>query len=175
MTHASPLPDLVMSIDIQAPVQRVWDEITKLGKVQRFIYNTVLDTALRPGARLRYYSPNRKRVFVVGEILAVEPPKKFSHTYLFTMQNEQPSVVTWELSDIPGGCRVKLTHSGFTDQVKTHKSHAGGWRQILGLLKKEVETGDIPLGTKLSYAMMGAMSFALPKSTLPAEVAKIGY
>ena len=36
------LPDHVVSIHIGVPVQRVWDEITRTGRVQRALYNTVL-------------------------------------------------------------------------------------------------------------------------------------
>src|SRR5215213_7328682 len=81
---ATSLPDHVISIHIGVPVRRVWDEITKTGRIQRALYNTVLDCELRPGGRLRYYSPDRKRVFIVGEIVAVEPPTRFAHTYMFT-------------------------------------------------------------------------------------------
>ena len=45
----TPLPDHVISIHINVPVQRVWDEITKTGKVQRALYNTVLESDLVPG------------------------------------------------------------------------------------------------------------------------------
>ena len=60
-------PDHVLSIRIDRPVERVWEEITKIGRVQRAFFNTVLESDMVPGHRLRYYSPDRKRVFVVGE------------------------------------------------------------------------------------------------------------
>lgn len=169
------LKDHVLSIEINVPRQKVWNEITKLGKIQKALYNTVLDSALSPGAKLRYYSPNRKRVFIVGKVLEVTPPRRFSHTYMFTMRPETPTVVTWELEEIPGGCRVTLTHSGWTDQAASHKSVVGGWREILGLLKSDLETGDIPFKTKMTYAMMGAFMFMLPKTTKIEEVEKAGW
>ena len=122
-----------------------------------------------------YYSPDRRRVFVVGEVVECIPPKKFTHTYMFTFRPEQPSLVTWELEEIAGGCRVTLTHSGWTNQVKTHKGVAGGWREILNLLKAELETGDIPLKTKIIYRVQGALMFMLPKLTKVEEVAKSGW
>jgi uncharacterized protein YndB with AHSA1/START domain len=167
--------DHVLSIEIKAPRQRVWDEITKLGRVQRALMNTVLESALTPGAKLRYYSPDKRRVFVVGEVVEVKPPRRFSHTYMFTTRPETPTLVTWELDEIPGGCRVTLIHSGWTDQVKTHKGVAGGWRQILDVLKAELETGDIPLKTKMMYGVMGALMFMLPKATKVEEVQKAGW
>ena len=76
MTAPTTLPDHVISIHIAVPIRRVWDEITKTGRVQRALYNTVLECDLKPGGRLRYYSPDRKRVFIVGKVVDVDPPRK---------------------------------------------------------------------------------------------------
>lgn len=169
------MQDHVVSIEIKVPRQRVWDEITKLGRVQRAVMNTVLESTLVPGAKMRYYSADKRRVLVVGKVVEVVPPRRFTHTYMFTSRPETPSLVTWELEDMPGGCRVTITHSGWTDQVKTHKGVAGGWRWILNVMKAELETGDIPLTTKMIYGFFGALMFLQPKSTQVAEVEKAGW
>lgn len=164
-----------LSIDIDAPVRKVWDEITKTGSLQRPLYNTVLETSFEPGSKLRYYSEDRKRVFVVGEVLEVDPPHRFQHTYVFTSTMEPPTVVTWELTERPGGCTVTLTHAGWTERhTKPEKSEAG-WREILALLKAEVESGQIPMKTRMLYALMGKAMFMLPKSTRTEEVTRAGF
>lgn len=161
------LPDAVLSIHIDVPVRRVWDEITKSGRVQRALYNTVLECELRPGSRLRYYSPDRKHVFIVGEVVEVDPPKKFSHTYEFTTwKGGGPTLVTWELEEEDGGCRVTVTHSGWTpEHGKAAEKSAAGWKEILELLKQELETGEIPLKTRIVYRIMGWFTFMMPKTT----------
>ena len=171
----NPLKDHVFTIDIAVPRQRVWDEITKTGRIQLAMNNTVLEGQLTPGSKLRYYSPNKQRVFVVGEVVEVTPPRRFSHTFRLLMQSEEPSLVTWDLEETTTGCRVTLTHSGWSTQVKTHKGTAGGWVEILKVMKQELETGDIPLKTKIIYAMMGAMMFMLPKATKVDEVTRSGW
>lgn len=173
MTESGPLDDHVLSILIRAPLESVWNEITKTGAIQRALYNTVLETDLQPGSRLRYYSPDRKRVFIIGEVLEVEPPHRFVHTYVMTQNPEPPTVVTWELADEGDGCRVTLTHSGWTEAHKKPEKVAGGWRQILALLKAELETGKLPLGTRLMYAAMGAMMWALPARTKTENVGEL--
>jgi uncharacterized protein YndB with AHSA1/START domain len=169
------LPDHVFTITIRAPVQRVWDELTRTGGVQRWMVNTILEGSLKPGGKLRYFSPDRSRVFVVGEVVEVSPPHRFSHTFMFTMRPETPTLVTWELKAVPEGCELTLTHAKWSDQAKTHKSVVAGWRDIVALLKQEIETGSIPIRTRLTYALMGALQFMLPKSTRIAEVEKSGW
>lgn len=171
MSDTSQRPDQVASLHINVPVQRVWDEITRTGSIQRSLYNTVLETDLRPGSRLRYYSPNRKRVFIVGEVVEVDPPRRFSHTYWFTTwKSGPPTLVTWKLEDEQDGCRVTVTHSGWTDEHDKPEKSGAGWREILGLLKKELETGDIPAKTKLIYRLMGWFMFAMPETTTVAYI-----
>jgi len=172
---AKPLPDQVLSIEINAPIQRVWQEITKTGAIQRAVNNTVLESAMTPGAKLRYYSPSKKRVFVVGEIVEVASPRLFSHTWKFTMSPDGPTLVTWELAEVPGGCRVTLTHSRWTDAAKMYKSVGTTWREILRLLKLELETGDIDFKAKLMYGMYGAFEFMLPGTTTVEHANKSGW
>lgn len=161
------LPDQVISIHIGVPRERVWNAITRTGEVQRAMYNTVLETELTPGARLRYYSPDRQRVFIIGEVVEVEPPRRFAHTYWFTTwKSGPPTLVTWELEEEGDtGCRVTVTHSGWTEEHDKPEKTGAGWKQILELLKSELETGDIPAGTKLMYRLMGWFMFAMPKRT----------
>lgn len=175
MPKVAPLESHVFAIDIVAPRQQVWDEITKTGRVQRAMHNTVLEGAIVPGSKLRYYSPNKKRVFVVGVVVEVEAPAKFSHTFKFTMRPDEPTLVTWELQETELGCRVTLTHSDWTDQVATHKSVVKGWREILSTMKYELETGDIPIRAKIAYRIMGWLSFLLPKSTTVPHVERSGW
>lgn len=176
MTEDASRPDHVVSIYIDVPLQAVWDEITRTGRVQRALYNTVLETDLEPGSRLRYYSPDRKRVFIVGEVVEVDPPVRFSHTYRFTMWKEGPAtLVTWELAEEDGGCRVTVTHTGWTEAHDQYEKTGSGWDEILALLKQELETGTLPLKTRVTYRLMGWFSFALPKTTRVEWVEEQGW
>jgi len=169
------LPDAVCSIVIRVPVETVWAEITKTGSIQRPLYNTVLDIDLVPGGRLRYSSPDRKRVFVAGEVLEVDPPRLLKHTYVFAIRPEAPTVVTWELAAVPEGTRVTLTHAGWTDAHTAPEKHAAGWTEILGLLKSELETGDIPAKTKLVYWLQSLFLWAMPRTTKSSHADEQGW
>lgn len=171
MTETQELPDVVHTIHIDAPVRRVWDEITTLGRVQDIMFHTILDSDLTPGSRMRYYSPDRKRIWIVGDVVEVSPPTRFVHTYRFTdITDEGETLVTWELEEDKGGTRLTLTHSGFSDEAKTHKKVQGGWVSILELLKTVAEGGRIPFKWRLMYRMMDAFQWMMPKSTKADEV-----
>jgi uncharacterized protein YndB with AHSA1/START domain len=150
---------------IEAPIEKVWDEITKTGRLQKALYNTVLETDLVPGSRLRYYSVDKKRVFVVGEVVEVQAPTKFVHTYVNCLKPDPETLVTWELESADGGCRVNMTHTGWTTAHHKPEKHEAGWKEILGLLKSEVETGTIPFKWRVIYRIMGWTMFLLPAST----------
>jgi uncharacterized protein YndB with AHSA1/START domain len=171
---ATPLPDRVCQITIGVPVQAVWDEITKTGSIQRPLYNTVLSIELEPGGRLRYSSPDGNRVFVAGEVLELDPPHKLRHTYIFTMSPDAVTEVTWELEEVPEGCRVTLTHAGWTSE-KDARKHEAGWIEILGLLKSELETGDIPGKTKLAYWLQGKFMWMMPRTTTASYADEQGW
>lgn len=170
-----PSEERVASIFIDAPIERVWDEITKTGSLQRALYNTVLIGDLAPGSRIRYVSEDNTRVFVVGEVIEVSPPTRFVHTYIMTMHNDPETTVAWDLAEEGGGCRVTVTHTGWTDQHQTADKTAKSWGEILGLLKSEVETGSIPMKTRVSYRLMGLFSFALPKRTSASHADEQGW
>ncbi|NNF12984.1 MAG: hypothetical protein HKN72_07170 [Gemmatimonadetes bacterium] len=171
----SSLPDHVCSIIIHVPVDDVWSEITKTGSVQRPLYNTVLDIDLEPGGKLRYASPDGKRVFVAGEVLEVDAPRLLKHTYIFAMKPEPATVVTWQLEEVAEGTKVTITHAGWTDEHTAPEKHEAGWTEILGLLKSELEFGDIPTKTKVIYWMQGLFMFALPKTTKAEYVDEQGW
>lgn len=168
------LPDRVCQITIAVPVQQVWDEITKTGSIQRPVYNTVVDLELEVGGSIRYYSLDKKRVFVAGEVLEVDAPRKLRHTYIFTMAPDPVTEVTWELEQVPEGCRVTLTHAGWTAE-KDAKKHEAGWVEILGLLKSELETGDIPGKTKFIYWLQGKFMWMMPKTTKTSHADEQGW
>ncbi|WP_433270246.1 SRPBCC domain-containing protein [Actinosynnema sp. CS-041913] len=157
--------ELVHSIVIAAPIDAVWAEITKLDGRQRAMMDAILDSELKAGAPLHYRSPDGKRVFVVGRVVEVDPPKLLSHTQKLTMRDDPWTLVTWQLAEVDGGTRVTMRNSGWPESVdKLHKVDST-WKSVLAALKQVVETGDIGAGLKLQYAMMRAFMWAMPSGT----------
>jgi uncharacterized protein YndB with AHSA1/START domain len=162
--------EILQAVEIRAPIEQVWAEITKLGGKQRAMMDSTLDTRLEPGAPLYYRAPDAKRVFIVGRVLEVEPPRRFAHTYRLTTQRGEPTVVIWELQETAAGTRVTLTHTGWPEGDKRPAKHAKVWRGILEQLRRVVEQGDVSAGTKARYAAYRGMLWAMPKRTLAENV-----
>lgn len=154
----------VYAVEIAAPPERVWAEITRTGSRCRPMFGTVLVTDLRPGSPIRWRSPDGRYTFVAGEVLEVDAPRRLVHTFTFPNLPDAPTRVTWELAPTAKGTRVTVVHSGFDAETKTFRSIDGGWPKILDLYRREIEEGQIPLGDRIRLGMMGCMYFLLPRS-----------
>jgi len=163
----------VHTIEIKAPIADVWAEITKLKHIQKPMFNTVLETDFKPGSRMLYRSQDGKRVFILGEIRECTPPTRLVHTFRFTNLTEAPTLVEWTLEEKNGTTRVTVVHSKFVDQKKTADSVRTSWVAILGNIKSVVETGNVPLKTRMMHGMMQTLMFMAPKSTLRENIAEL--
>jgi uncharacterized protein YndB with AHSA1/START domain len=81
------------------------------------------------------------RFTAYGEITEFDPPHVLAYTWLGNWHDhpERPSMARWELSATKSGTRVRVTHSGLSDQPIARKDYAGGWPGLLELLRKYCE------------------------------------
>jgi uncharacterized protein YndB with AHSA1/START domain len=153
----------VFRIDINAPVSRVWDEITRRGVAHPAMFGTYLHAEMKPGSVMSYRDKSEKHTFVLGKILEVDPPRRLVHTFRFSMEADEPTLVVWELAESGGGTRVTVTHSRFAGETRTYKSVSTSWPKILGIYKRQIESNSVALGVRMLNGMMMGMSFMLPK------------
>jgi uncharacterized protein YndB with AHSA1/START domain len=152
------------SLTIEAPIEAVWAEITKVGTKQRAQLDSVLDTTFVPGDPLYYRSEDGTRVFMIGRVIACEPPRLFSHTQVLTMRDDPLTVVTWTLEPVDGGTQVTLVNSGWPADAKMDKVDTT-WQGILASLKSVVETGDVSGKQKMTLFFMRTFMFMMPAKT----------
>lgn len=173
MTEATSVSEKVYSIDINAPIAKVWAEITKTNTVSRPMFDCVMKSDMKPGSAYRHCTQNNKNVMVHGRIQEIEPPvpggttARLVQTFRFSwFPDEDASLVVWELNEFrPGVTKVTVVHSNLSGKPKTAKNIDGGWPTILSNYKAVIETGNVPFKTRAQYAMMGLMGFMLPKAT----------
>jgi uncharacterized protein YndB with AHSA1/START domain len=137
----------VYQVFIKADPDRIWDAITKPEFTQRYFHGTRAAHELRAGGAYRLLGGDDS-VLVDGEVLEVDPPRRFVHAwralYDPEMGGEEPSRVTWEIEAQDGGISlVTVTHDRLEGAPKTAESVSGaGWMMVLSGLKTLLETGE---------------------------------
>lgn len=154
----------VYRITIHAPIQRVWDALTRTGEPLPFFFGSVMHTTtLGPGAPIRMRTPDGKFTGVVGDVLEFDPPRRFSHTFRFTSLDDPACKVTYELEEVGGAVQFTLTSEQITPGSKSEKYMKQGSEFIGSTLKALCETGRPTLKQRLMLAMMAATAFTTPK------------
>ncbi len=158
---------LVNRIVINAPIQKVWDTLTQSGELQPFFFNSVLHTtSLAPGAPVRMRSPDGRYTGVVGEVLELDPPFRYSMTFKFTNFDDPVCKVTHILKEVEGGTEYTLISEEITKGTKTEKQMAQGGPFIVKTLKGVAETGKPPIGSRMLLLLIGCFAMFTPKVCL---------
>lgn len=76
-----------------------------------------------------------------GEILEYVPPRLLVWSWIANWHEHpaQPTVVRWDLTVIPNGTRVRVTHSVLKNEPISRKDYGSGWLGVLRLLKTFAE------------------------------------
>lgn len=158
------LKTAVFKIHIDAPIERVWEALTREDEILPFFYNSVMHTpSLAPGSALRMRSEDGKFTAVVGDILEVDPPRRFAHTMMFTQLEDAPSKVTYELAPKDGGTELVMLLEDVPAGSKSEGYMMSGGPFITESLKGLIEDGKPPLKHRLFLRMIGLFAFMTPK------------
>ena len=137
----------VYQVFVKATPERLWEAITKPEFTSKYFYGSLVDSTFAEGAEFKSYSPDRAQLWVDGEVLESEPPRRLQHTWRSLYDDEtakEPhSRVTWEIEPADGGVtKLTVTHDRLDASPKTASNVAGGWSFILSGLKTLLETGQ---------------------------------
>ena len=158
----------VFRIVINGTMEAVFRELTKTGEPQGAVFNSMLTLdapGLVRGRKMQMRTVSGKHAIVVGEVVEHEAPTRFAHTHRFTQHDDPFCTVVYDLKKVDGGVEVTLTVENIPAGTGTEKEMMKGGDFILKNLKAIVETGKPPFGTRLMYAMFGALEFVLPAKT----------
>jgi uncharacterized protein YndB with AHSA1/START domain len=136
-------------IQIGAPPARVFAALTDPEQVpqwwgQQGMYRiTSWHNDLRPGGKWRSegVGADGKAFHVEGEYLEVDPPRLLVHSWNSSWGGGLNTIVRWELEARNGGTLVRLSHSGFAENVQAAKDHSQGWSRVLVWMEAFVEDG----------------------------------
>ena len=157
----------VFRIVINGTMEQVFRELTKTGEPQGAVFNSMLTlggagTGLVRGRKMQMRTPSGRYAIVRGEVVDFDPPRRFAHTHQFTQHGDPFCTVVYDLKKVDAGVEVTLTVENIPAGTKSAKEMIKGGDFILKNLKAIVETGRPPLGTRVMYAMFGALEFVLP-------------
>ena len=150
-------------VTINAPIHKVWAELTRTDTVLPFFFNSMCKTTgLTKGAPVRMVSKNGKYAAVVGEVLEFDPPHRYAHTFKFTSLDDPMCVVRYVLKEVEGGTEFTLISEGVAPGTKSEKYMTSGSKFIADNLKAWVETGRATAGGRFALFMIGLTAFMTP-------------
>ncbi len=163
--HTGDQPPAVFRVWIDASLEAVWNEITRTDEpIAAFFNNQMhLSGALQAGSRLAMRTKDGKWTGVVGEILEVEPHRRFAHTFKFTAYDDPECTVIYELEPKDGGVQFTLTVENIPTGTKTGKNMVSGGTMIVNTLKRVMETGKPSIGIRMLYTLFKVMAPLSPK------------
>ena len=158
----------VFKITVNGSAQDVWREVTKTSEVQGVMFNMQLDSTLDVGSPAHYRSPDGKYTGIVGEVLEFDAQAlRYQHSFRFTQYDEPGCKVLHEVIDNGDGTvEYRMTCTQMAPDTNTTKQMTQGGDMIAKNLKSVVETGKLPLGTRILYALFALMAPFSPKKTL---------
>jgi uncharacterized protein YndB with AHSA1/START domain len=146
---------ITCEIDIAAPPERVFQALTdpkqarQWGNSPAFQFK-IWEMDARLGGKWRFLcvetsgKPNKYGVDAFdhwGEILEIDPPKLLVYTWITNFHDDpkRRTTVRWELTPIPSGTRLKVTHSGLAAEPKARQDYSQGWPGLLQAIKVHAE------------------------------------
>lgn len=146
-------PALRCAFEVAADREAVWAGFVATGEPRPYYFDAVLQAELRPGGRWRFVTDDLQRLLAGGEILVLEPPRRFAQTFAAADLDDAPSRITVELEAVPGGTRVVLVHDGFAVETTTYRRFRRAHPLALSAMKSWLETGELPLRARIYTAI----------------------
>ena len=145
----------VYAVFIKASPEQIWEAITKPEFTSRYFYGSLVDSTFEAGAPYRSWSPDREKLWVDGEVLDSDPPRRLVIRWRNEFKPELKAAgysrCTMEIGMADyyphsGGKAVKLTitHEAEVEQgAPLIEAVSCGWPKVLSNLKSLLETGDV--------------------------------
>src|SRR6266540_1312536 len=135
----------VFEIYIKTTPERLWEAITDTELRSRYSFGSRVSSDYTPGSRHEATGPDGTGVWVEGENLEVDPPRRLvqSMTALWSheVKDEGTSRVTYEIEQVGDSCRLTVVHDELREGANDELY--GGWPMILSGLKTLLETGEL--------------------------------
>lgn len=127
------------AIYIQAPLEKVWQTITRQETQEIWYVAPGLTFGWEKGERLIWGVPGAP--VIEGVMLEWRPATRFVHTFRFTRFDEPASRVEWNILSLGEVISVEVKHYFPEEALETQALITDGWVTVLSRLKTYLETG----------------------------------
>lgn len=130
---------LVVERVVPHPPEKVWRALTETALLEDWLMKN--DFTATVGAKFTFRTqpmPHWNGV-VECEVLAIEPHRRLSYSWNVGDGKKLYTTVTWTLTQVEGGTRLRMEQSGFGPQDdNNYKGAAYGWQRNIEALEKVV-------------------------------------
>jgi uncharacterized protein YndB with AHSA1/START domain len=132
------------SIDIQAPVTKVWDALITPETIRQYMFGTEVVSQWKKGSSITWKGVWKDKPYQdKGTILEIEPPKLLRYTHFSPLSGdadipENYHTLTYELMDKGSYIHISLSQdNNANEKAKEHSLQM--WQALLAELKKVLE------------------------------------
>lgn len=152
MSNSTGTDRIEKEIVVKAPRPRVWRALTDAAEFGKWFGAEMKDT-FAPGARAqgRITHPDYEHLTLDMTVERMEPERLFSwrwHPYAVDPKQdysgEPTTLVECELTDVPGGTRLRVVESGFdriplARRAEAYRMNSGGWAEQMQNIAKYLD------------------------------------
>jgi uncharacterized protein YndB with AHSA1/START domain len=126
---------LVVERMIPHPPEKIWRALTQGALLEEWLMKNDFTPAVGAKFTFRTQPMPHWNGVVDCEVLAIEPQRRLS--YSWNAAGGLQTTVTWTLTQVEGGTRLRLEQSGFGPQDdNSYKGAAYGWPRNIDALEK---------------------------------------
>lgn len=125
----------------KAPVDKVWDALTKPELIQQYFFGTQLDTSWKPGEPIFWRGVWEGVSYEdKGIVLEFEPSKRLRYNYWSSFSGtpdipENYAEITYEVQESDGGTLLTITQTGLESEEKRAHSEQS-WATMMQEMEK---------------------------------------
>jgi uncharacterized protein YndB with AHSA1/START domain len=131
-----------VSITVKAPIEKVWQHLTRPELIKEYFFGTEVETDWKPGSPIYWRGTWEGKTYEdKGKVLEFQPHHRISYLYWssFSAQPDFPEnyqAVTCDLRSEQGNT-ILAVHQDCADSMKEHCEK--NWGVVLDGLKKQIE------------------------------------
>jgi uncharacterized protein YndB with AHSA1/START domain len=133
-------PDFVYTTYIKTTPEKLWDAITN-PEFTRQYWGFENRSDWQVGSKWEHVNPKDQDVYVEGEVLESNPPKRLVFSWVDPDDRQDVSGVIFEISTYGEMVCLEVTHGNFTPDSEMAGKVVKGWPRVLSSLKTYLETG----------------------------------